>query len=160
MTKTDFIARMHLACDLGVAKGAQINVPLAVAQAALESYWGNSKLTRLANNLFGIKAFSSWKGDKLELPTYEFSVSKGWYKTTAYWRNYSDWVACILDYAHLIASISWFKDALLHVEDPEKFLLALLPEKGQPGWATDPKYFEKVKRIGAVIQKLGGPAWG
>lgn len=29
----------------------------------------------------------------------------------------------------------------------------------EPGWASDPDYFAKVKAVGLEVQKLGGPPW-
>ena len=43
---------------------------LTIAQAILESGWGQSN--KIPNNLFGIKADSSWKGKKKLAPTFEY----------------------------------------------------------------------------------------
>lgn len=43
-----------------------------IAQAILESGWGNSKLTIVGNNIFGIKADKSWKGSSISLETKEY----------------------------------------------------------------------------------------
>ena len=42
-----------------------------IAQAALESNWGQSSLAAKYNNYFGIKAGSSWTGPKVNLKTNE-----------------------------------------------------------------------------------------
>ncbi|MBY2479046.1 glucosaminidase domain-containing protein [Clostridioides difficile] len=44
---------------------------ITIGQAILESGWGNSKLTKQSNNLFGIKADKAWKGKKVEISTSE-----------------------------------------------------------------------------------------
>lgn len=44
---------------------------ITVAQAILESGWGQSKLTKDSNNIFGIKADSSWNGESIEVMTSE-----------------------------------------------------------------------------------------
>lgn len=44
---------------------------ITIAQAILESSWGESKLTQDHNNLFGIKAHSYWKGDTVSVKTKE-----------------------------------------------------------------------------------------
>ncbi|MBB6630889.1 glycoside hydrolase family 73 protein [Clostridium algidicarnis] len=46
---------------------------VTIAQAILESGWGESELTVKANNLFGIKADSSWKGEKISMKTSEYN---------------------------------------------------------------------------------------
>ena len=44
---------------------------VVLAQAILESDWGRSYLTEKANNMFGIKADSGWKGEKVKMKTKE-----------------------------------------------------------------------------------------
>jgi flagellum-specific peptidoglycan hydrolase FlgJ len=45
---------------------------ITIAQAILESNWGESELSAKYNNLFGIKAHSSWKGDSVNIETSEY----------------------------------------------------------------------------------------
>lgn len=47
-----------------------------ISQAILESGWGKSDLSTQANNLFGIKADSSWKGKKIKMNTSEYYNQK------------------------------------------------------------------------------------
>ncbi len=49
---------------------------ITIAQAILESSWGESDLAKIYNNLFGIKADSSWKGESVLLETFEFYDTK------------------------------------------------------------------------------------
>ena len=49
---------------------------ITIAQAILESSWGESDLAQIYNNLFGIKADSSWKGEYVTLETFEFYDTK------------------------------------------------------------------------------------
>ena len=49
---------------------------ITIAQAILESSWGESALAQIYNNLFGIKADSSWKGEYVTLETFEFYDTK------------------------------------------------------------------------------------
>lgn len=44
---------------------------ITIAQAILESGWGQSKLTQTSNNLFGIKADKRWDGKKVSMITSE-----------------------------------------------------------------------------------------
>ncbi|MGL5330665.1 MAG: glucosaminidase domain-containing protein [Peptostreptococcaceae bacterium] len=46
---------------------------ITIAQAILETGWGESKLSSKYNNLFGIKADSSWNGEFIVLETKEYS---------------------------------------------------------------------------------------
>jgi flagellum-specific peptidoglycan hydrolase FlgJ len=142
------------------SREVRINAAVVCAQAALESGWGRSGLTVKANNLFGIKAGKSWRGKTLDLPTKEWSKTRGWYKTVAHWCVWDNWADCVIYYGEMLQRLSWFRDALSHTGDADKFLEALLPEDGQPGWATDPRYASKVRAVGAEIERLGGPVWG
>lgn len=45
---------------------------ITIAQAILESNWGESDLSSKHNNLFGIKANNAWKGDSVNVETSEF----------------------------------------------------------------------------------------
>lgn len=49
---------------------------IIISQAILESGWGKSDLSVKANNLFGIKADSSWKGKKVKMNTSEYYNKK------------------------------------------------------------------------------------
>lgn len=159
MTKEEFIRRMMTVCEEARDAGAEFNESVVIAQAALESRWGESGLTKKANNLFGIKAGKSWNGPIVRLNTYEYSVARGFYKTVSSWRKYNAWLESVLDYAKLISALAWYRDALNYLEDADKFLMALLPRQGEPGWATDPHYFAKVRHCGSIIEQLGGPPW-
>ncbi|WP_242967874.1 glycoside hydrolase family 73 protein [Tepidibacter mesophilus] len=59
---------------------------IIIAQAILESGWGKSELSREANNLFGIKADTSWNGKTINMNTSEFYNEN----TTAQFRMYEN----------------------------------------------------------------------
>lgn len=160
MTRKQFVERMMEACRIARLKGAVFNEPVCIAQAAHESNWGRSGLTTKACNLFGIKAGAGWDKDTLELPTKEWSKDRGWYTTMARWRAYPSWNECIVDYAAVLGRLWWYQDAMAAIDDPEAFLAGLLPRDGEPGWATDPDYADKVRAAGRAVERLGGPKWG
>jgi flagellum-specific peptidoglycan hydrolase FlgJ len=159
MTKLEFINRMNTACDEATQKNARFNKSVVYAQAALESNWGNSELALKANNLFSIKVGTSWAGEKIWLPGPEWDYRSGWYRHVSAWRKYACWTDCILDYADIIADVTWYQNALEHLDDPELFLKAILPDGTHPGWANDPDYYQKVLKIAVEIANLGGPKW-
>jgi len=150
---------MTIAVRTARSREVRINTAVVCAQAALESGWGKSGLCVKANNLFGIKAGSKWRGRILDLSTKEWSKERGWYKTIAHWCVWDNWTDCVIYYGEMLQRLSWFRDALEYTGNADKFLEALLPESGQPGWATDPKYASNVRKAGADIEKLGGPKW-
>lgn len=133
---------------------------IAAAQAALESAWGESELSREANNLFGIKAGRSWDGPTYTLPTREFDPDSGWRTVPAQFRAYESWAECFRDYGEIINTRPWFRDAAEAAVrgDPLGFLNGLLARPGrEPGWATDPAYKEKVLDIARRYGLLEGP---
>src|ERR1700749_2322776 len=67
----------------------------AACEAALESTWGQSRLAREANNLFGQKqSLDDATGiGTLSLPTQEFLHGR-WLTVTAHWVRFADQAAC------------------------------------------------------------------
>ena len=62
MKPQDFISLIGVAAKAS-AKLSSVPASFTVAQAALESAWGESLLARQGQNLFGVKADPSWKGE-------------------------------------------------------------------------------------------------
>ena len=71
MIPSEFIMRLTTAA-ISSAKATGVPSSITIAQAALESAWGESGLAKTGNNLFGIKADSLWRGQTLTLNTKEF----------------------------------------------------------------------------------------
>ena len=148
MLQADFIAQAYKAAEEAIRNGAPINPAIAAAQAALESAYGNSQLATKGNNLFGIKAGSSWKGEVVKFQTKEFDGDNGMYFTTAAFRKYRSLAHCFEDYGSIIGRLSWYKDAVAAKDDPIGFILGLAARPGkEPGWATDPRYVEKILSV-------------
>lgn len=127
----------------GVLKGYKdyrILPSLTIAQAILESAWGGSQLSVRAKNLFGIKAFSNWRGDKITMQTTEFYGGRKQI-VNADFRAYGSFNESIEDHSRLLASdrykpvgkCSAYKEACRKVYEC--------------GYATDPGYPEKLIRI-------------
>lgn len=161
MNRNQFVARMITACRIAKQKGAVINTPAAIAQAALESGWGNSLLAAKYNNLFGIKAGKGWTGQTVKLWTREWT-GKEYIKVMAPWRVYPSWNECLVDYSRLIQRLWWFKDALPHADKPTgdgnaEQWIARLVDRDQPGelaWATGPSYVAKVMAQADQIERV------
>lgn len=113
-----------------------------IAQAALEASWGNSKLARTANNLFGIKSSPTWKGQTITMVTTEYiaGVPK---PTMASWRAYPDWGASIDDHSQFFFDNQRYKQSLTVKNDPVAFAKAIQ----SAGYATDPSYANKIIAI-------------
>lgn len=113
---------------------------LTIAQAILESGWGSSQLAQMANNLFGIKAFSNWKGDRITLPTTEWHNGE---KQTinADFRVYSSFNESIEDHNKLLLN-----DRYKPVSECSDYREACR-KIYECGYATDPEYPNKLIEI-------------
>ena len=132
---------------------SKLGVPVEaiIAQAALESGWGKSRLSAEDGNLFGMKAGASRNNAGTVIrPTKEFG-STGQYVEDAKFPRYSSPEQQIDDY---VSYVQRKYPNAVNTGDTSKFATAL--KNG--GYATDPKYAEKVTNISQVIQgKLGIP---
>lgn len=126
--------------QLGVHPG------VLLAQAALESGWGNQSIKHQSGqdsyNLFGIKADSRWKGPSAVVPTleYEGGIAR---KQQARFRSYQRFADSFQDYVHFIKNNPRYSEALASAADPRKYIEALQ----NAGYATDPAYAKKVMNI-------------
>lgn len=66
-----------------------------MAQAALESAWGQSQLTTEANNFFGIKG--AYNGQSVSMPTTEYNSNGQMVNTTANFKKYPSAYASFAD---------------------------------------------------------------
>lgn len=138
MKPDDFIA---LIGPTAQASAATTTIPASftIAEAALESGWGESLLAKQGCNLFGVKADASWTGDTLTMPTREVvngvSVTMG-----AKWRKYATWQDSIDDHAQFFLKNERYKNALVCVNDSEAFARAIAADH----YATDPAYADKI----------------
>ncbi|OOM74646.1 Exo-glucosaminidase LytG precursor [Clostridium puniceum] len=80
---------------------------VTISQAILESGWGKSELSTKANNLFGIKADSSWKGKKIKMNTSEYYNKK----IVDNFRVYSSNEESIKDYGEFLKNNKRYKES-------------------------------------------------
>ncbi len=120
------------------AKATGVPASITLAQAALESGWGESALAKTGNNLFGIKADSLWRGQTLTMNTKEF-IKGHWVVVPALWRKYPSWQSSIDDHAAFLKQNPRYKACFLCTTSPA-FARAL----AQAGYATDPDYANKL----------------
>ncbi len=138
MTRAEFIAAATAAAQ---ASSAASGFPpgVTVAQAALESAWGQSQLARLAHNYFGIKAHG--KLPWIEMPTTEVQGGAA-VKVRAYFARYDSIEACFEDRDRLLARLAVYAEARACARDPQAFIRALAKH-----WATDLQYAEKLLAV-------------
>jgi len=114
---------------------------ITVAQACLESNWGQSKLTRDANNLFGIKATDSWiKAGKAVWTgeTTEYFDPKTPKKVIDGFRKYGSWQESAEDWATLISKATRYKKLIVLAKAGD--VTGFGKEITKSGYATDPNY--------------------
>ena len=124
--------------------GGHIFPEYAAAEAALESNWGQSRLAREANNLFGQKARKNNPYGELSIDTREF-LNGEWVTVPAHWIAYPDVATCFKD---RMATLERLQHAYPH------YGLALNALNGtiyvtevSQTWSTDPTRAEKVLSI-------------
>ena len=148
-----------------------IPVLFALAQSALESGWGKSVKGHM---MFGVKKgsgknYGGWQGDSQLITTTEYSstatrrfpfvypgypiqLSSGkWkYKIKDVFRAYPNPFFSFMDWAGLLLKNSRYGNALQHRQNPYRFA----DEVAKAGYATDPDYADKIKRIMREIEKI------
>ncbi|WP_330982045.1 MULTISPECIES: flagellar assembly peptidoglycan hydrolase FlgJ [Enterobacterales] len=146
----DFLAQLSLPAKLA---SEQSGIPhhLILAQAALESGWGQRQIRRENGepsfNLFGVKASSDWKGKVTEITTTEFENGE-MKKVKARFRVYSSYLDALSDYVGLLTRNPRYA-AVTKAATPEQGAQALQ----NAGYATDPNY---ARKLTSMIQQLKG----
>ncbi|HAA4145771.1 TPA_asm: N-acetylmuramoyl-L-alanine amidase [Listeria monocytogenes] len=117
---------------------------ITLAQAILESDWGQSGLAQKGNNLFGVKGKSPQP--MVTMTTKEFVDGK-WIEINANFRKYKDWNESLDSHAELFLNgTSWNKDKYNGVIAADDYKKAA-QELQSAGYATDPDYAEKLINI-------------
>ncbi|WP_439134338.1 flagellar assembly peptidoglycan hydrolase FlgJ, partial [Pseudomaricurvus sp.] len=131
------------------AEALGVHGEVLLSQAALETGWGKHLIKdesgQNSYNLFGIKADSSWQGDKAVVSTLEYRDGVP-VRERASFRAYSSFAESFQDYVSFIKNNSRYQEALKAASDAVEYVKGLQ----QAGYATDPKYADKI--IGIVEQ--------
>lgn len=141
----DFIRQLY-PYAVQAAKDLGVEPKVLLAQAALESGWGESVIKDGNGintfNLFNIKADKSWIGKQAQVSTLEFDQGIP-RKVSAGFRSYNSFKESFNDYVDFIKSNPRYNDALKKAGNPGQYM----HELQKAGYATDPKYAEKVMSI-------------
>ncbi len=127
---------------------AKLDLPAEalLAQAALETGWGRHVMRHpggeSSHNLFGIKADSRWEGDRVQVSTLEYRDGVA-LKTRAGFRAYASYAESFADYVEFVQRNPRYREALQNTADPSAYFESLQAA----GYATDPDYANKIKRI-------------
>lgn len=142
-----------------IAARMGLNPLLMVAQAALETGWGqhiiSDKNGNSSNNLFNIKASHDWTGPRIAVDTLEYRENLP-VKEQALFRHYDSIAESIADFVDFLRDNPRYQQALAVKDDPGAFM----GELQSAGYATDPAYADKVmsvyKRLRAESPAAGG----
>jgi flagellum-specific peptidoglycan hydrolase FlgJ len=132
-TRQQFIGIIAPMCVKDMQRSG-VFASLSIAQGILESADGNSGLATKGNNLFGIKAGSTWSGKYVEMPTKEF-VNGNWITVNAKFRAYNNWEESIADHSSLLTKSSRYAKVIT-----AKTYKEAAHEIWKAGYATDPNY--------------------
>lgn len=128
------------AAELGIQPG------VIVAQAALETGWGQKIIRhpdgRNSFNLFGIKADPRWSGERVSVQTLEFEGGVA-VKKRGVFRSYGSLDEAVSGYIDFLRSNPRYRQALDQAGDTDAYLAGL----ESAGYATDPRYAEKIQAI-------------
>ena len=122
---------------------------VCAAQAALESGWGESGLTKQANNLFGMKG--SYNGASVTMRTAEYDSSGRLYYINAAFRKYPNWNASIADYANNLRKSGFYPASAFTTQDYRTQITLI-----GPIYAKSPTYASDVIKM---IQTYGLDKW-
>lgn len=114
---------------------------ITIAQAALESSWGETLIARMANNIFGVKADAFWLGQTVDVPLIE-RVDGKWKTVPAVWRKYESVDGGLFDHAEAIMTNPVY-DKCFESRTCDDFAWGL--QRG--GYSNDPQYADKLIRI-------------
>lgn len=139
----DFVSKLAPVVERAASK-LGVDPRFVMAQAALETGWGQSVPVdaqgRSSHNLFGIKAHGAEQ--TVEVRTHEY-IGGHRIDLTDSFRAYDSYEASVEDYVRFLQSQPRYADALAQAGDGERYAEGLQ----QAGYATDPRYAEKLKRI-------------
>jgi flagellar protein FlgJ len=128
------------------AKVLGVDPNALLAQAALESGWGNAVIKNgdgtSSFNLFNIKADRSWKGKQTFVSSLEFDQGIA-RRVSSGFRSYHSFQESFNDYVDFIKNNPRYENALKKVGDAEQYMYELQ----RAGYATDPSYADKVVHI-------------
>ncbi|MBF6625887.1 LysM peptidoglycan-binding domain-containing protein [Aerococcaceae bacterium zg-BR9] len=136
-----------------IAASNDLYASVMIAQAALESGWGNSSLSRAPHyNLFGIKG--SYNNSSVKKNTLEDDGSGNYYQATEQFRSYDSYASSLSDYAALLTGnndptnwrYNFYKGARVSQTSSYQDATAHLTGK----YATDTRYGSK---LNAIIQE-------
>lgn len=144
-TQENFVMMLKPHAEKAAAE-LQINPDVLIAQVALETGWGkhviHDKQGANSFNLFNIKATGQWQGNKVNVSTVEYRDGIAASEKSDF-RKYNDYAESFSDYVRLLKNNPRYQHALKAGENSAAYAEALQ----SAGYATDPEYAQKIKRL-------------
>ena len=143
MNKNEFIEKIgNIVKNENNKRGRPLFNSVVIAQACLETGYGQSKIMMRANAVFGIKATPIWKGLIYNSKTSEFYDGKTRTIINSDFRAYSSLEASVSDYFDLITKAERYKKAI-----KTNNALACITAIRNGGYATSPTYINNIMNI-------------
>jgi len=129
-----------------VERESGIPASFMIGKAAHETGWGRSPIRNADGsdsfNLFGIKATPGWRGRVAEITTTEY-INGAPQRMVQRFRAYDTPLEAFRDYARLIGRSPRYAEVMQNLHSPRAFA----QEVQQAGFATDPRYAQKLERM-------------
>jgi len=139
--KLDFIARVAPWAQMSQSKYG-VPASIVIAQAILESNWGQSLLAAQANNFFGIKDSRIANDGYVEFKTTE--ILKGIpRRILARFEKFNDAQRSFDCHGRLLGTLPRYQKAMADSDDPFVFAARLY----ECGYSTDPAYPQKLASL-------------
>jgi flagellum-specific peptidoglycan hydrolase FlgJ len=145
MTKQEFVQQAYAVASQSSERSG-MPAMVTVAQAALESNWGQSKLSQEANNYFGIKAHGTH--DRIRMSTDECERGNR-VVIQAEFAKYLSLLDCIQCRDGILLRGASYAGARQMRGDEAGFIREIAKH-----WATDPKYAEKLQAVFIEVKGL------
>ena len=141
----EFVQQMSQHAE-AASQDSGIPANLMLGQAALETGWGKRQITgtdgTASNNLFGIKATSSWKGKTVEALTTEY-INGVPQKRIEKFRAYDSYADSFRDFANMMRNNPRYDNVMSNIGSTAGYAQAMQ----DAGYATDPQYASKLQRV-------------
>jgi len=146
----DHFVRTLLPHAIKAGKILGVDPKVILAQAALETNWGQSILKnkdkQISHNIFAIKGSNTKQSNSFSTRTKEFRNGKLIREKQSF-RSYNNFVEAFSDYTRIIQK-AHYKKHMRNLRTPADYAMGLQ----RAGYATDPKYAKK------IMQKYRDPS--
>jgi len=144
-SQSAFVAQ-HRQVAQQVERESGIPASFMIGKAVHETGWGRSPIRNADGsdsfNLFGIKATPGWRGRVAEITTTEY-INGAPQRMVQRFRAYDSVAEAFRDYARLVGRSPRYAEVMQNLHSPRAFA----QELQQAGYATDPRYANKLERV-------------